>query len=404
MGRVHRSNESFEEPRTQWTPDSVTFPAGDLMGLMNKRIVIDAAMVRRGGGFTHLVNALPEILSNAPETRFLLLARGQTVTQALPEAPNLDLEVLPDAGPIQRLRFQVEQAGGLSRRFGADLYYSVAETAAWGLPCPLVVSFRNPNVFTSLDQGWGLYQSFRLPALRRAAIRTAHRAARVIFVSHASARWIGDSIGLDPSKRSVVHHGIDPRPWMPIDRDANRRSGILSVSTVYRYKNFVRLIEAWRSIAENRVKPPELTLIGDVVDRQHAQAMQIARKHCGALAESIHILGAVPYADIPSQYQRSAVFAFPSYLETFGHPLLEAMASDLPVVAAETEVFKEVAGNAAVYCDPFDIGSIASALAQTLDQSELRQRLTEAGRRRIAEFTWTHTAQKTLQIFSEILK
>ncbi|MCH2184739.1 hypothetical protein MK280_02590, partial [Myxococcota bacterium] len=166
------------------------------MELANKRIVIDAAMVRRGGGFTHLVNVLPKLTQEAPQAHFLVLVRGDTVAASLPRASNLDLEVLPEANFAQRIRFQFEEAARLSRRYRADIYYSVAETAPRGLNCPLIVSLRNPNVFTSLDQNWGLYQSFRLPALRRAAIRTAQRAARVIFVSRDSARWIGDSIDL----------------------------------------------------------------------------------------------------------------------------------------------------------------------------------------------------------------
>ena len=138
-------------------------------------------MVRRGGGFTQLVNLVPAILAQAPKTQFLLLVRGQAVASALREAPNLELAVLPEARPLQRILFSVEQASSLARRFGADLYYSVSETAAMGLRCPVVVSFRNPNVFTSIDQGWGPYQALRLAALRRSAIHSARRASRVIF-------------------------------------------------------------------------------------------------------------------------------------------------------------------------------------------------------------------------------
>ncbi|MDG2051209.1 MAG: glycosyltransferase family 1 protein [Myxococcota bacterium] len=374
------------------------------MKLAKKRIVIDAAMVRRGGGFTHLVNVLPELISEAPTTRFLVLVRGNSVASSLPESPNLDLEVLPDANLAQRIRFQFDEAARLSRRYHADLYYSVAETAPRGLACPLVVSFRNPNVFTSLEQNWGFYQSLRLPALRRAAIRTARRAHRVIFVSHDSARWIGDSIGLAQNRRSVIHHGIDPEPWRSAGPARNQeRTGILSVSSIYRYKNFVRLIEAWKHVAEQRENAPTLTIVGDIVDRSHSRDMAAARLRCGPLAEKVHLAGAVPYGEMAQYYRQSEIFVFPSYLETFGHPLLEAMASELPVIAADINVFREVAGEAALYCDPFDTNSIAAAINRVLDELPLRERLIDSGNARVGHFTWPVTARRTLEVLTEVL-
>jgi len=375
------------------------------MALAGRRILIDAAMVRGGGGFTHVVNIVPRLASLEPEARLRVLIRSPELRAALPEAPNLEISELPGTSPLQRLRFQLGQAGALARDFGADVYYSVAEYAPARLPCPLLVSFRNPNVFTPLDQGWGLYQSFRLPALRRAAVRAASRAARVLFVSHDSARWIGDAVRLPESKRAVVHHGIDSDRWRPREGDAAAaRSGILSVSSVYRYKNFVRLIEAWRRLWDERANVPDLTLIGDVVDRDHARDMQAAREACGPLGERIHILGAVPYAEMPGHYHRAAVFAFPSYLETFGHPLLEAMAAELPVVAADIPVFREIAGDdAASWCDPHDTASIAAALGRTLEGPELRARLVAAGQARVARFTWDAAAERTAALLAEVI-
>ena len=360
-------------------------------------------MVRRGGGFTQLVNLVPAILAQAPETQFLLLARGESVASALPNAPNLELAVLPEARPLQRILFSVGQASSFARRFEADLYYSVSETAGMGLPCPVVVSFRNPNVFTSLDQRWGPYQASRLMTLRRSAIHSARRASRVIFVSHDSAKWIGDSVDLDESKRVVIRHGVDPSRWQPPSGKPSSGAGILFVSSVYRYKNFVRLIEAWRRVAAKRPDPPELTLLGDVVDRRHARDIDRARAKCGRLASKIHITGAVNYEKTADYYHKASLFVFPSYLETFGHPLLEAMASGVPVAASETAVSREVAGDAAIYFDPFDVDSASLAIERALDDPALRDSLIAAGHRRVKEFTWEDTARQTLRLFAEIL-
>ena len=117
----------------------------------------------------------------------------------------------------------------------------------------------------------------------------------------------------------------------------------------------------------------------------------------------MRILGAVPYEEIAQYYQRSDIFVFPSYLETFGHPLLEAMTSGVPVVAADIDVFREVASDAAVYCDPFEITSIAAGLSKVFDDSTIRENLTRAGMRRVDQFTWDQTARQTLQLLHDVI-
>ena len=119
-------------------------------------------MARTGGGVTYLVNLLPRLAALAPERRFRVLLRSPRVQAALPELPNLESELLPDTGMLARLAFTWTRVPRLARSWRADLCFSVAELAPLRAPCPVVASFRNPNVFTPLDQGWYPYQVWRL--------------------------------------------------------------------------------------------------------------------------------------------------------------------------------------------------------------------------------------------------
>jgi glycosyltransferase involved in cell wall biosynthesis len=89
--------------------------------------------------------------------------------------------------------------------------------------------------------------------------------------------------------------------------------------------------------------------------------------------------------------------------EGFGLPGLEAMAAGVPVVAARAASLPEVYGDAAHYCDPHDVGSIAAALGEVAADEDLRARLVERGRQRVAEFSWTRTAEQTLAVYREAL-
>ena len=75
----------------------------------------------------------------------------------------------------------------------------------------------------------------------------------------------------------------------------------------------------------------------------------------------------------------------------------------VPVVAADIDVFREVAREAAVYCDPFEITSIASCLARVFDDSNIRENLTRSGKLRVDRFTWDQTARQTLELLHDVI-
>jgi len=200
-----------------------------------------------------------------------------------------------------------------------------------------------------------------------------------------------------------VHHGVDLALWsQPVGERPLARPYLLSVSSIYRYKNFVRLIEAWRLAAGRVPDAPELVIGGDRHDAVHARRMEEARRASGGLARRIHLLGEVPWEEVRRWYTHAALFAFPSYLETFGHPLLEAMASGLPVLAADTAVFREIGGDAVRYGDPFDTEALAEGLCALIADPAEAARLAAAARARAADFGWERTAQRTLAMFDSL--
>ncbi|MEE2679552.1 MAG: glycosyltransferase family 1 protein [Myxococcota bacterium] len=368
-----------------------------------KRFWIDGSMARRGGGFTYLVNVIPELARLAPEARFLVAAGDEQVADSIPRADNVEVRFLGQLGLRDRLRFTYREAAAQAAEWGADVYFSAGELAPIDARCPTIAAFRNPNVFT-LGKGQGLSwkQRARLVALNGLARLSARNCDRVLFVSEDSARWIGDSIGLPENRRRVVYHGIDPAPWREATKPARERSFILSVSSIYPYKNYVRLIRAYAEMARRLPDVPELVIVGDNQDSAYAREMQQARHETGDLAEMIHILGEVPYQEVKSFYKEASLFVFPSHLETFGHPLLEAMASECPLVAADIPVFREIAGDAAVYGDPFDERSMANAMESALTSVSAHTLLVKRGRDRVAQFSWERSARNLLTLFSEV--
>ncbi|MEE2665149.1 MAG: glycosyltransferase family 1 protein [Myxococcota bacterium] len=371
-----------------------------------RRFIIDGSMNKAGGGFTYLVNIVPELARQAPDDRFRILLSDQKLANSIQPAPNVEIDYLGPLGLADRFRFTYAEAARLARDWNTDLYFSASDWLPPNAECPTVVALRNPNIFT-LGKGQGLTgaQRLRLRALNAVARTSAATADRVMFVSEDSAGWIGDAIGAPEAKRAVVHHGIDSALWQAEPRRAavHDRPYILSVSSIYPYKNYVRLIEAYTEIARRNPELPDLVIVGDEQDAAASQAMWQARDAAGEYSEWIHILGEVPYADIRQYYRNASLFVFPSYLETFGHPLLEAMAAEVPLVAADIPVFREVAGDAAFFADPLSTSSLARAMEDGLYRQGAAETLVKRGRERLQHFTWRRSASTLLALFDDVL-
>src|SRR5262249_10316413 len=109
------------------------------------------------------------------------------------------------------------------------------------------------------------------------------------------------------------------------------------------------------------------------------------------------------YGTLPDLYRSADVFVFPSYTESFGHPLIEAMASGLPVVSADAPVNREICGDAAIYFPSFDVAACAAAIERVGGDPQLRAELRSNALRRAQDFRWeTHAGQLTRVILGDI--
>jgi len=367
-----------------------------------RKYLIDATMIRGGGGFTHLVNTVPELVLQAPEDHFRVLCGSERVAAALPTAPNLDVVSLGEMGLRERFRFTYLGAARYAKQWGADLYFSASEMAPLNAPCPTIAAFQNANV-TNMGRGQSLTpkQKLRFRLLNRIARFTARRVDRALFVSDWAAGEMGEALGIPEARRAAIPHGIDPTRWRrDPEAEAQLQPYILAVSSIYPYKNYVRLIEAYAELARQG-DTPDLVIVGDNQDEQHYQDMLAAREATGEVAEQIYIVGEVSYDEVHDFYKNASLFVFPSWLESFGIPLLEAMASDTPIVASDLPVFREIARDAALYADPHDPKAIAGAMAEALYVPGAARQLVKAGRERLREYTWQRSASQLLALFRD---
>ena len=118
------------------------------------------------------------------------------------------------------------------------------------------------------------------------------------------------------------------------------------------------------------------------------------------IAHEVVFVGGVRLEETASFYRAADVLVYPSFNETFGLPILEAMACACPVVTSNVTAMPEIAGGAAILSDPAEPASIASAIVEAVGPAS--DRLRDLGLRRAAEFTWGATASATLDVYREV--
>jgi alpha-1,3-rhamnosyl/mannosyltransferase len=229
----------------------------------------------------------------------------------------------------------------------------------------------------------------------------------VIAISEAGRREVAATLGLDPARIEVVHLGFGfgtERPALTAEAELRRRHGlgdaalVLTVSSSLRHKNLGRLLEAFAALDPGDAA--RLVVVG------HAGRDQDALRDRAAalgLAERVVFTGWIEEADLEGFYAAASVFAYPTLMEGFGMPVLEAMRRRLPVACSNVSALPEVAGDAAEYFDPYDVESIAAALRRLLANPERRAELIALGLERCRRFTWEDTARRTLAVYRDVL-
>src|ERR1043166_911518 len=306
--------------------------------------------------------------------------------------------------PFLRLGFDLAMR---VRQDRPDLLH-VQYTAPLACPVPVVVSvhdvsfLEHPEYFTR-DRAWQLQFTVR---------RTVKRAARILTGSEFSRSSILKVYGdLEEDKVVVVPNAaardrkktrLNSSAAAVRERLSIGAPFVLSVGDLQPRKNqiglikaFARLVNAYPQLKQNLVLAGKETWFADQVHK--------AARDSG-VSDRIQFFGFVSDDDLLQLYNACDLFVFPSFYEGFGLPALEAMACGRAVACSHTSALPEVVDGAAILFDPYAVDEIVRALADLLLDRELRARTERLGLQRAAHFSWQKTAQRTLDVFQDVVE
>lgn len=300
-----------------------------------------------------------------------------------------------------------------ARQLGVDLLFN----PKFSLP----LFTRIPGVFVLQSSDWyvnpanypwwdNIYIRLMLPLYCR-------KASGLLAISKTTLDDLARHVKLTSPATAITYAGVGPGFTSQRDSLAQQRFReefalperfILTVARVqhtghrglpdYPGGNNERLLRAYRRYRDQSPAPLPLVVAGREIDRYLRQ-----RGFSAADLEGVHFIGFVPNERLALAYQLADCFVLATLFESFGLPILEALATGCPAIVPRTGAAPEVAGPASRLIDPYDEEDIAAALLEVTSSQELRTQMSHAGLARARSFSWRQTAERILTVFDELV-
>lgn len=376
------------------------------------RLLINGLAASAGGGLTYLRNVIPHLARRVDAKTTIVLNRA--FRREFGELSNISfIETSGNYGVVRRFLYEQTALPELIRRSGAQVLISAGNFALWKSSIPQILLSRN-SLYTSVDfyrdlrrrREYGMWLDTRLKSMfARHSIGWADcTVAPTRAFSGELESWTGKDV-------TPVYHGFDHDLFFqdchPLPEEVRRKFDatvgsvrLLFVSHYTYYRNFETLIRAI-PILKAALAPRKLSLILTCEFRPsdgYRTDLAAALLRRLDVATEVIQLGSVPYRSLSHLYHACDVYVTPAYTETFAHPLVEAMASGLPVVASDLAVHREICGSAALYFPRFSPNELAQRVLEVVSSAAVSAQLAANGKQRAEYFSWSKHVDEILAL------
>lgn len=365
----------------------------------------DAGKSGIGQYISHITNRLPEA---GPDVQFLVFCTASAISDLKLSHPRLEFVTSPGwvEKPLFSILWHLIMLPLALKRHRCDGVFLPAgnRRLGWWYPVPSVGTVHD----LSQLHVKGKYDGLRMYYVCKLLPRFMRRLTRVISVSQATRRDLESHARVQAERIRVIHNGFDHKRFVNRDRQQaqERVLEVYGAQTPYILyvarlehpgKNHVGLVKAFAKLKKQGL-PHKLVLAGSPWNG--AEVVEQTVKSLG-LSDEVIFTGFVANEMLPELYAAADLFAFPSFFEGFGIPLLESMMSGTPVCASNASSIPEVLGDAGLLFDPADPDSIADSMRKVLDDPQCHARLVRDGRERAAGFSWEASAAQVMAVIRE---
>lgn len=284
-----------------------------------------------------------------------------------------------------------------------DVFHGLSNEIPFGLKSagiPSVVSIHD-LIFIRYPQ----YYSFIDRAIYKFKLRYAvMQANKIIAISKQTKNDLIEFLGVREEKIDVIYqncdtifHRVVPSSLMAEIKEKYRLPDnyILSVGTIEERKNLMLIVKALVLVADI-----QLVVVGR--ETSYSQMVRQFIKE-NRLQDRVHFLQKVAYLDLPAIYQQAELFIYPSRFEGFGIPVVEALHSGIPVIAAKGSCLEEAGGPDSIYVDPDDEQELAASIKSVLENNEKRIYMVSAGREYLNKFESKQISEQLIQLYQNVI-
>ena len=331
--------------------------------------------------------------------------RCKYIKGCLPEQDNFRISLYRFNSSLGRRAIPVELLTGK-----VDVLHTIDNDISPVLRAKRVVTIHDILPLIELkNPGWEIYNVKRTKRRVRVMLKAILKADRIIAVSENTKNDIIRNFSVDPSKISVIYLGKDVlfRPLKDKEKikktmkkyNISKRF-LLCISAYSSRKNLVRLLVSFQKIRQHN--NCQLVIFGKPLNK--GRFLETLDNLSSSVREDVIITGYIPLEDVVYLYNGAEFFIYPSLYEGFGLPVLEAMSCGCPVITSNTSSLPEVAGDAGILIDPYNLDEMTGAMERLPSDEKLREELKVKGLKRAELFTWEETARKTLQVYEEVYR
>ncbi len=342
---------------------------------------------------TYAANLLPHLQFLNPT---LLVPQAIDNYRCYPVPPNLT-PASGTKGHLLRLLWTQTQLPRIQQQLQSSLLFSPVPEAPLGSSCRYVVM-----VHDLIPLRFPRSLSFQTPYFRYYIPQVLAQAQHIICNSYATAQDITDFYHIPSKKITPIPLAYNADHFRQLKISSNSKSKIFYFLYIGRhdpYKNVQRLIDAFATIPSCR--DCQLWLAGPT-DHRYTPSL-IAQAEKLNIPAQVKFLDYVPSQALPTLINQAIALVFPTLWEGFGLPVLEAMACGTPVITSNCSSLPEVAGDAALLVDPYNVGEIAEAMQAVATNSGLRSHLRALSLNRASQFSWAKTGQATVEVLNQYL-
>ncbi|MCF6239868.1 MAG: glycosyltransferase family 4 protein [Bacteroidales bacterium] len=292
-----------------------------------------------------------------------------------------------------------------------DILHCTSNTAPLRTRTLLVLTLHDIIYMERLNlfkKGATLYQKFGNLYRRLIVPKIVAKLDKIITVSKFEKNRIADFFKLKSDKLSVVYNGVG-KHFVKIDEPRQKYfiknkyklpdEFIFFLGNTDPKKNTSGVLKAYELYLKTSSK--KLPLVMSDFNKE-VLIQNLSRINAENIIDNIYLTGYISNMDLPAIYNQAALFLYPSLRESFGIPVLEAMACGVPVITSNTSSMPEISGEAAFFVNPFNVQEITDAMIKIENDIEFKNQLIQKGFKQAEKFSWEAMAQNVLNIYQEI--